>query len=200
MAIVEINAYKDYIGLSGTSEDTKLQILIDAVNLSINAYVGRELEEAEYDEIYDGPGTDALCLRNFPIVRGESDLVTVTVAGVELDESADYTEYGWYIQNVNDGIIFNRGCWPSGRDIIQVEYTAGYAVIPADVLLGAYEMTSFYRTITQKTGIASESLGAYSVALMNNLSSMEGDLTIPSIPFQLCLNRYRTNFYPNLVY
>lgn len=215
MAIIALNDLKTYCNIpSGdTSEDAKLQILVDLTNVSIDQYVGRTLAETQYTrEIYDGTGTEALCLRNYPI----SEVTEVLIAGVpiyslnpysnptvdqgETPAPAQYSSYGsWYIQNAEDGILFHSICWPSGRAIVKVSYKAGYADIPPDIFAGALEMASFYRDNTETPGILSESLGSNSVTFIGT-SAMEGGLTIPSILFRMVLDKYRGNYYPNLVY
>lgn len=206
MAIITLEDLKTYAGLDpdNIEEDEKLNWIIDAVHLSIDHYVGRTLIETEYEgELYDGPGTEALCLRNYPV----TEVTAVWLAGVEVPASEPYSDtpvygsYGsYYIQNADDGILFHSLCWPSGRAIIKIDYKAGYDTIPPDIFLGTLEMAEFYRKVTKKTAISSEGLGSYSTVLYNSLGSMDGLLTIPSIPFMMILNHYRANSHPNLVY
>lgn len=212
MSIIELADLKSYVGLdvSDVSEDDKLTLIVSATNLGINQYLGRTIEETEYtDEIYDGTGIESLCLRNFPV----TEIDTITLYDIALlqrdpplflapdDEEGEDLGAGYYYPAAPiDGIIYHNCCWPNGRGVIKVTYTAGYDTIPDDIKLGALEMASFYRTVTKKTGIASEAAGRYSASLMNSISAMGGELTIPSIPFKMILDRYRVNYQSHMVY
>lgn len=207
MAIITLEDFKSYVGIdeADTSEDVKLTMIIDAVNVGVNRYVGRNLESTEYEDlILDGTGTEALCLPNFPV----TEITSITAGGlmvVQADppnwETDEGTEYGYYYPALpEDGILFHSLCWPGGRGKIKVTYAAGYETIPADIKLGTLEMANFYRNITPKTGIAAEHLGDYSVSLLSGIDSMRGELTIPSIPFKIALDFYRVNYYSHLVY
>jgi hypothetical protein len=229
MALVTLANLKTYLMLPDTytDEDDKLEILIAAVNLGIDAYVGRRLEKTVYvHEVYDGTGSESLCLRNYPIISIEQVFIMgyeisylpdryppVTCSGISpyvvADPPVDFvfptnevlsSSIGYYyLQGLDDGVVFHSTVWPSGRNILTVNYTAGFDPMPADIVAAALEMASFYRSVTQKTGIMSESLGSYSTSLMTT-SNMEGGLTIPSILFRMILDRYRCNFYPHLIY
>jgi|WetSurMetagenome_2_1015567.scaffolds.fasta_scaffold06367_7 hypothetical protein len=197
MSTISLSDVKTYLGITDTSEDDKLNTLIAATNLTIDKYVGWTLAETEYtDEIYDGPGTEALCLKNRPI----TEIAEITVFDIAVEEVTNYYDYGWYLKDNDSGIVWNNLCWPPGRGIIKVSYTAGFDPIPADIFLGALEMVKFYRETTEKTGILSEVLGDYSISAMTGLNNMQGELTIPSIAFKMCLDFYKETYHPFLVY
>ena len=48
MAIITLASLKTYLGITDVTEDAKLQVIVDATNLSIDKYVGRTLAETEY--------------------------------------------------------------------------------------------------------------------------------------------------------
>lgn len=211
--IITLQNLKDYLGLDAgdTREDVKLQIIVDATNAAIDNYVYRKLGRTTYSNVYlDGTGTDALCLPNYPVVSIES----ITINDEELVmceppfDSDDSSPYGYYFPEAPvDGVLYHSTCWPPGRHVILItEYQAGYGgvddegepledaiPVPADLYLGALDMASYYRTVTKKTGLASESSGGYAASLLNTLNATNGELTIPSIPFQMALNKYRVN-------
>jgi len=274
MAIITLQDFKTfaYIDTEDTSEDAKLNMLIAAVNRSINNYVGRNLEASDYNgdvlavevavpgagytvndvllvadgkglqltvlevdgsggvttvdilttgpdyddttshatsggsgmgckisiadyrgEVYDGSGTDALILRNLPLVSVKKVLLYGTELPQDLGWGLTKTTLlpGWFVKDYDNAILFNFSCWPNGRAIIHIRYTAGYTEIPSDIFVGALEMTDFYRRISLKPGVASEWLGSYNVSLNNSIGAMNGDLTIPDIIFKMALDNER---------
>ena len=69
MALFTLAEVKTYLNISDTSEDYYLQTLVDMVDAYVKKYTMRDLEETTYTkELYDGPGTNSLVLRNYPII------------------------------------------------------------------------------------------------------------------------------------
>lgn len=198
---ITLEQFKAYQGITGTAEDARLNVIIPAVNASVNKYIGRTIEETEYeDELYDGSGIESLCLRNFPV----SEITSITVYDIDVparDDSLGFFGYGYYMKDGGEaGIVYRNDCWPRGRGIIKVSYTAGYATIPDDLIFATLQMAAFYRNVTKKPGIASEWLGSYSISLMQGLNQMNGELTIPDIAFKMVFDRYRVNYHSDIVY
>ena len=105
--------------------------LLEGATQAINTYVNRVLEEAVYtNELYDSVwGRTMLQLRQYPVTA----VADVTENGIALVEGDSFQWYPkGYLARIN-GTREQR--WVIGRKIIDVTYTAGYAVadIPADV-------------------------------------------------------------------
>ena len=187
---ITLEQFKAYAGIISTSDDVRLQVIIDAVNLSVDKYIGRTVEKTEYEnEIYDGTGTDALILKNFPV----TEITEISIYDIVIDERDDtkHFGFGWFTKNLDNGIVYYTNCWPNGRGIIKVSYTAGYDPIPADLTFATLQMALFYRNVGKKSGLSNEWLGSYNVSLMNSLSQMNGELTIPDIAFKMVFDQYR---------
>jgi hypothetical protein len=196
MAIIDVATLKTFLGITTTKEDALLGYVVDAVNVSINSYLGRQLESTEYEsELYDGSGTDALCLKNYPIV----EVTTIKVFEVEVLERTDTQDsWGWYIRDPESGIVFYDPCWPRVRGCITVSYEAGYEDIPADILLGTLEMAAYYRnTISKRAGVTSQNLGSFSQTFAG-IGQVADRLTVPSVAFRMLLDNYRLQYYPDL--
>lgn len=169
MAIITLSELKTFLGISGTSEDAQLTPMVAMVNKYLVNYVDRDIEETTYeDELYDGPGTVALTLRNYPIIEVSSVMCNnIEVEEVSYEDRMDNGTDGYWIKDPELGILWRSGLWPRGRGIILISYTAGYETIPDDVKYAAYVAASYLRRIQKKIGIISESLGSYAYSLAN---------------------------------
>lgn len=192
MALITLSELKTFLSISGTDQDTILQIYVDSANAFIINYLNRDIEETAYtDEVYDGPGTPALVLRQYPLISVEEVLVN----GEAETESTDVTDTeGYYIKSYDNGILYNRAFWDRGRGIIQVSYTAGYTTIPGDLKHASLAVAGYFRNMGNKTGVRSESLGSYSYSIANELAAMGSDLTIPDVVVKNILDRYRARY------
>lgn len=196
MAIITLAELKTYLGITGTTEDSKLTTIVAATNTFVETYCNRAFEEAEYtEELYDGPGSSVLCLKNWPV----SEVAEVIVEDTEVEERTEIDGEGYYL-DAEAGILHNNDLWNRGRGIITVTYTAGYETIPDDLKFAVLELASYFRNMSGKSGIRSESLGSYSYSLMNDLSSMGGELTIPSVVIKNILDRYKSSYFADMVY
>lgn len=169
MAIITLAEFKTFAGITGTAEDAQLTPMIAMVNKYLVDYTDRDIEETSYeDEVYDGPGTIALQLRNYPVSEVSEVLCNnVEVEEVTYSDRIDSGTDGYWIKNPELGILWRSGLWPRGRGIILVSYTAGYETVPDDLKYAAYVAASYLRRIQKKIGIISESLGSYAYSLAN---------------------------------
>jgi hypothetical protein len=91
------------------------------------------------------------------------------LAGRDIRNSTAYLEaptegFDDYIPEIDNGIIFGKTL-DRYRSIL-IDYTAGYASIPADVELATLTIAArVYRNRTRDRGISSESLGGYSYSI-----------------------------------
>lgn len=132
MALTTVANVKQYLGISGSSEDALLSRLVDWATDLIHSYCGRIFPEAGYDEYYDGDGTDGLLANQYPI----STVTTLEVNGLQKDASA-YTLYEQL------GLLrLKSGVFPRGKKNIRLQYTAGYATIPNDLEQAAIELVA----------------------------------------------------------
>ncbi len=132
MSLTTVTTVKEYLGVSGTSEDALLSRLVDWATDLIHSYCGRIFTEASYDEYYDGDGTEGLLVNQYPI----SAVTSLEVDGISKDTSA-YALYGPL------GLLkLKSGKYPKGKKNIRLQYTAGYSVIPNDLEQSAVEMVA----------------------------------------------------------
>jgi hypothetical protein len=155
--------------------ETILQITIasDLKNTLINIasdFIGRYCENkflpltTYTNEAYDGNGTNIMYLKNKPIVS----VTAVKVWDTYNDESSDtLVEHDDYTVNIVDGYIYKRSPWSRGEQNYKITYQAGYtsnATAPYDLKYACAMLASLVHTQRGKSGIASESMGKYSVS------------------------------------
>jgi uncharacterized phiE125 gp8 family phage protein len=185
MALITLAELKTFMSVTDASQDTLLQIFVDSTDAFVKNYTHRALESAEYTaEIYDGPGTPMLTLKEYPVT--EIDEIIQWDEEVEL--STDITDSDGYYLKDDYGIVYHRTCWDRGRGIITATYTAGYATIPSDLKHACLACATFFVNMSNKQGITHENLGSYSYSLA---SGLVGDLTIPDIVVKNILDRYK---------
>jgi len=132
MSLTTVANVKEYLGIVGTSEDALLNRLKDWATDLIHSYCGRIFTEANYDEYYDGDGTEGLLVNQYPI----SAVTLLEVDGVSKDASS-YALYGQL------GLLkLKSGKFPRGKNNVRLRYTAGYAVTPNDLEQAAIELVA----------------------------------------------------------
>jgi len=139
MALATLAALKEYLELTGTAHDARLTALLTRSDEFVKKFTKRVLEVPGSDvtEFYDGNFTDAIFLREFPIVSVTSvHDDTARVFGADtLIAAADYVvvKDPGYIRYLY-GLRFVKGA-----QNVQVKYKGGYSTIPKDI-----EMASIY--------------------------------------------------------
>lgn len=134
--VITLSEAKDFLDINTSNEDGELATYITAAS---KLWVGRvgPVNSTAYDEWYDG-GSTKVILRRWPVL---------TVSLVE--ESFGPTKYtltdsdaglGTWTYNVDKstGLLTRRAMgiavgFATGQRNIRVQYTAGYATIPADI-------------------------------------------------------------------
>lgn len=186
--LTSLDQFKDYLGLTSTSEDAQLRSFLDGVESAIERWCKRTFRSASYTEYYDGNGDRILTLDQRPLTA---------VSGVWVDQEGYYGTTANAFQGSNDqwtsgvdfaakrtdqsekngsilvalrGLGYSPGFWPCGEGNIKVTYTAGYTAIPDDLILAIHLLASAIRT-NAENGVAgaikSETQGRYAYELMS---------------------------------
>jgi hypothetical protein len=145
MALTTLAAVKEYLGLSGTGEDSLLNRLVEWATSFIQTYCGRIFFQGSYDEYHDGDGSDSVLSRQFPIVSVD----TVEVDGVVKDSSS-------FVVYAPIGMIrLKSGVFPRGKNNIRLMYTAGYASLPKDLEQACIELVAlkYYDRGKERLGV-----------------------------------------------
>lgn len=181
MAIITVAEYKAFAGITASTWDAQLAVIIPALQDVIERWCNRTFDTATFTEKHDGAGTDELNLRNPPIASVTSVTITtgsdsVALAATDYAFSTTGTGRLWMLpvavwvmaweaasawSNAHGGLT-GRPCFPIGRENITVVYAGGYSTMPAGLKLAMYRLTAI--TLAQAgidTTMKSETLGQY---------------------------------------
>lgn len=156
MALTTTADYKTSRSIGGTDFDTRIAAGIAWAEMYVREYCDRDtsngFESATRTEVYDGTGTEALYLREWPVTAITSvkfrtgiasgagvfgDTVASSSYLVHHDGKALIREGGsgdalWCDERPYTLTSQRRGAyWPEGSQIIEVVYTGGFSTIPA---------------------------------------------------------------------
>jgi hypothetical protein len=268
--LVSLSRVKEFLSISGSTDDAKLNTIITAVSRGIEKWCDRVFSSASYTHYFDGRNdfyVSYLPLKQYPVTaisrvatRPEvvleirnTDTATNQRATVSLSSTATslsrtasastttnslalatYTtiatlaaavnalgngwsatvagsttgDYGlWpsadlktiqgaldarddtarlylYTRELNEYFLDEEsgtlsGCFPTGRQVIQVKYTAGYTTIPDDLQQGAVmAVQAIYAASKLDPNLKSEKIGDYAYSLKNS-SDGAMDLSAP---------------------
>jgi hypothetical protein len=137
VGLIDLSIVKDELGITGTTEDVKIQRYIDTISAKIIKLTG-ELEERVLSEKYCGTDTNVLVLKSYPIVSVEEIKINgEVIEDFEIKNKQSGTLYRKYLWNrgafentINNSI---KGSDNQAFFNIEIDYTAGYDVIPLDV-------------------------------------------------------------------
>lgn len=173
-ALITLEDYKAYKGITKTDSDEKLSLIIGSVDALVKNYCGHSFidyyttPKVEYFNI--NPAQDAIFLNEWP-VRTVS-LVESRSSNTESYTTVDSVDY--YVDPSHDTIYYHNGYWPEGKGAVKVTYTAGNSVPPADIKIACLDLVHHYFKEEYKE---SKTIGAVNV---NNSSSMGKTTTASS--------------------
>lgn len=131
---------KTLAGITDNSQDTRLELLINATSMYIESYCQRKFaRQTLTNEEYAPSNRQLLILRNYPIVSVSSLSIddTVQTQGTDYIVSSEYSKsgmlyrmQGWTGQSVNREYLTTDPV--AMKRTIKVTYIAGY-YLPADV-------------------------------------------------------------------
>jgi len=155
--LITIQQYKDFAGLTGVSEDAKINVIIPAISQAVKTYCGTSIidyystSKTEYFDIYD-TYTNAILVDESPLVSvtsvkeraGQADSYITLITG-NSDGSGKYeytidTERDTIYRTTATGDAF----FPKGRKAVEVVYTAGYSSTPEDLKLACFDLVKYY--------------------------------------------------------
>ena len=176
---------KSYLGIASTdtSADVVLGSLITAQSAWLQTQIRRTIALATYADLYEwnlstefGPmkrlGIKSFALRNTPVVS----VTSVVVDTVALTAQPDVSSPGW-AQNGDDleirgydQLLYSLGIpWPTwfGARMVQITYSAGYAVTPPDVAQAVNELVGWRFRERARIGLSSQSAGGETTAFLS---------------------------------
>lgn len=148
-ALITLEDAKMYlrIGSSDSTYNDIITILINSVSQAIEKFIGRNIIERQYEEVYSGTGVVSINLRQYPVSA---------ISGVWMDATSKFEtdsllDPDTYYCNRESGILYRvGGVFDKGANNIKVEYTAGYETVPADLRLITMVLVRIYFERWQK--------------------------------------------------
>jgi uncharacterized phiE125 gp8 family phage protein len=148
--LVTLADIKTFLNIGGSQYDAELPGFITTASDMIESRIGPVVGAPTFDEYYDGGNgsTTQLVLRHSPVVAISAISEAYTVTWVKtlqpqpLDGTAtDSSGYG-YTVDLQNGLVTRRAAgmvapFAAGKRNIHVVYTAGYAVIPPELITAA---------------------------------------------------------------
>jgi hypothetical protein len=135
MALATLAQLKTQLGFkpSDTVQDPKLQLFLDAGSAWVESYCNRIFSQASRTELFHGNRSNALNPRQWPITAVTELRVSSTRSWGDSSSLLDSSSYGISPDGIM--VINYSGIFPLGFDNVRLIYTAGYATIPADLVL-----------------------------------------------------------------
>ena len=190
MAIATVSEFKTYAGISGSTLDAALAVMISGVQSEMEL-VCRRLFDYQHDasEYYDGTDTDAIVLRNAPVITSSvtvrrvdpgsgATLYTYPAASLDIDGEAGIIRLAnsadvWLAGGDAPVVAYERQAmsprFPRGKRNIYVLYACGYSDtesaaqdVPASLKMALYDLVNARLASRLRDGtLRSEGLGNY---------------------------------------
>lgn len=151
-ALIALDDFKDYMGISGGTNDHILIPLITRATQYIESYCGRKFyydgttygvytsSTTPRDSIYDGAGSNVIVLRQRPVVSITQIQSLISIAdGSDYLDSVDLDDAR--IDKGSGRLTLTGYIFEKGEQNVYVDYKAGYSTIPADLQQACMELT-----------------------------------------------------------
>lgn len=144
---------------------TWLASLIEAASTALEKWLRREFASTAQTEVHDGDGGRRIFLRHFPIIT----LTKVTVTDPYTEEETEYTSTSFDMRAGAGEVRFKESSttgiadyFVRGFQNVTVEYTSGFATVPADVQEAVVQaIQHFVSAGSSDPAMESEKMGDY---------------------------------------
>jgi uncharacterized phiE125 gp8 family phage protein len=176
MELCKLTDVKAWLGLKESDDDPMLSRLILATSADFARVTNRPDfgGEEDYTDVFTGDDAFRAVLRHFPI----TEVTKVTVDGVEVEASADGTADGWYVDvppdpERNHTVLLIGSVFTDGVQCA-IEYSAGYAEVPADIAQAVIEWVAYRYRSRGFIGQQSKHLATGETVSFQNMLMPEG--------------------------
>ena len=159
MALTTTSAVKAYKALTSTDLDALIASLVLRASAAIETHLSRKIESGAVIEYRDGNNGVTLPLREFPV----SAVSAVYIDG-QLIPSGGFTQAGWRLSGRM--LVLNGFRFTVGSGNVQVNYTAGYAVVPPDIEQAAIETVLLMIERRSHIDVSSKSLAGETISFI----------------------------------
>lgn len=147
---------KQWLGVSGSTDDALLTRLISASSDFIKTWLSRDINQISYSSSRHGTGSIRLMLRNYPVVS----ILALSIDGMVIPPSVNgsngYVYDDFSIMLI--GYIFTRGIMN-----VALSYTAGYPTVPTEIEQACIELVSIRYKERDHIGQVSSAMGGQTV-------------------------------------
>ncbi len=172
-ALVTLTTFKSHLGVpvSDSSQDTRLELFINAASTRIEKYCDRLLKNGgALTEYYSGRKSNILMTNQFPIISISSlhiDSARVFDSNTLIDSS------NYFIDDSQNTILYNT-YFPQGFRNIKLVYQAGFNTVPSDLELACLWVAEWYYMHRQRgdMGRSSISKGDESQSIISEMPMM----------------------------
>lgn len=159
MALTTTAAVKLYKGLTGNELDALIDALVPRASAAIETYLSRKIESQAHIEYRDGNNGVTLPLRQAPVTA----VAAVLVDGVAIP-SGGFTQPGWRI--AGQMLVLNGYRFTVGHGNVEIQYTAGYSTVPADIEQACIETVVLALERRSHIDVSSKSLAGETVSFI----------------------------------
>lgn len=155
---------RDYLSISGTASDGRLQSSIDAASSWFESQCGQRIMAARHEDEFDGDNGRYYRPMNQPLLQ----VLAVEVDGETVSGSTAWNVEGWVATN---GSVKFRGStyrFNEGVQNCKVVYVAGHPVCPPDAKQAVIMMAALWFREASRVGHASDSALGVSTVYMPN--------------------------------
>ena len=156
--LATVRGYLPTIDPTDIQFDDLLTRLITAVSTQFTTDSGRVLASATATETYSGLGGQRLTPKRWPITA----VTSVYIDGELVPERPAVGEAGWVIDE-ETSLCFDGYWLTQGLQNVELTYTAGYTVIPADVEQACIKMVCLQFSDRNRIGQNSRAIAGDSV-------------------------------------
>lgn len=173
--------YKDYIGLSTATDDTKIDQLTTSISSLVKTYCGIsfiDFASSAKTELINILNNNITC-----IILKELPILAITTLKERTSQSDSYIlleadgtngKYDYTVDNTL-GLIFRTTAtgsksFPKGHKAVEVIYTAGYTATPDDLRLAIFDLITYYLKSEHK-----ERRSVVNSSIVNKVSSSTRD-------------------------
>lgn len=158
MNLTTVENVKGYLAINTAADDALLDRLVTSASEYIQTWLNRSLGVATYSEVFDGTNSNVRMVANYPITAVQS--VTVDTQSIALASDALSSGYGFAERRVVlRGYRFTQGVLNC-----TINYTAGYAAVPADLGQACIEMVANRYREKDRIGLVSKGLAGETIA------------------------------------
>lgn len=158
-----------HIPAAETESDNIITRFINEASQRIENMTSRALKSRAHVDYFDGRRHNRQLSRSWPIISMDEVWIDYTSEFTDVANKLDATKY--FIDELNTGVILKKCLFPRGNRNIKFVYTAGYAVIPADLEGACLWMVEYFydRWSDESVGTQTKSKNSENVTFLQDV-------------------------------